>query len=935
MLDYTKSFIEEQFPVSKISKESYKERKAGSDQTLTCLGKWWGRKPLVLVRATILGCLLPVSGDKKKDREVFQELMGMNPGQLIKRKNKPIPSKSELSFEEMSYDEKLAYCLRPEQAGDKLINWDIVNEHLETKAYTTPQLIEELSQKKYGHKITVGDAFSGGGSIPFEAARMGCNAYGSDLNPLAGLLSWADIHIVGASKEKSNEYRAFLEKVFDKTCEEIDSLEVESNEEGQIAKYYLYCNEVICPECGHRVPLLPTRVISDKYKTIVNLIPDKKNGFDFDVEMYVTPQKMKEAKDGTIVKGYVVCPHCKNKTSIETIRGGQGAPNLRRWGKTDWKPQHGDVLQERLYAIKAVKLKDESRREEFRKKPGPVTDATFGESFYLSPTPSDLEREKKVEDYIASHFDEWQEKGYIPSNMIISGVETDRIAREKGWTYWHQLFSPRQLMFIGLLMKNIDDMAQTNEEIVNGICNLNCLIDYYSKLCRWSSTGDKSNNVFYNQALNTFVNWATRTTYGGYELFTNFPRIYTINSESKITIKDARNINDMCDLWITDPPYADAVNYDELSEYFLAWDSALIKKAFPDWYTDSKRALAVRGTGATFNNPMAEIYHTLALNMPDNGMQVVMFTHQDVKVWAELSMVLWAAGLQVTSAWCIQTETDSGLKQGNYVQGTVLLVLRKRQDKGLVFQDELFQEIRDEVRSMIDSMREIDEKDNPDFNDNDYLLAAYGAALKVLTSYSEIEGVNVEYELTKARDSKEESPVTKIINQAKTEAFNYLVPAGIDSLEWSRLSPAERFFIKGFEANMNGINSIGTFQEFARSFGVNDYTDMMGDIKANKARLKTPMEFANRATCPDFENTVTRQCLLAVYLSMKEDNALEGRNYLRSYYEKDNEYWDLRNRICKILLFILRARGNENMSLWADSLDKVEFLMNSIKNDML
>jgi hypothetical protein len=45
------SFIEVQFPVSKLSKESYKERKAGASQTLTPLGKWWGRKPLVLVAA--------------------------------------------------------------------------------------------------------------------------------------------------------------------------------------------------------------------------------------------------------------------------------------------------------------------------------------------------------------------------------------------------------------------------------------------------------------------------------------------------------------------------------------------------------------------------------------------------------------------------------------------------------------------------------------------------------------------------------------------------------------------------------------------------------------------------------------------------------------------------------------------------------------------
>ena len=72
------SFIEEQFPVSKLSKECYKERKSSQGQTITGLGKWWGRKPLTLVRAAILGCLLPATEDKASDRETFLRLMGMD-----------------------------------------------------------------------------------------------------------------------------------------------------------------------------------------------------------------------------------------------------------------------------------------------------------------------------------------------------------------------------------------------------------------------------------------------------------------------------------------------------------------------------------------------------------------------------------------------------------------------------------------------------------------------------------------------------------------------------------------------------------------------------------------------------------------------------------------------------------------------------------------
>src|SRR3989442_15213691 len=80
-------FIETQFPVSKMSKESYAERTAKQSQTLTGLGKWWGRKPLVLCRATILGLLLPATDNPVKDREVFLRLMTMDDDGMLRRKS--------------------------------------------------------------------------------------------------------------------------------------------------------------------------------------------------------------------------------------------------------------------------------------------------------------------------------------------------------------------------------------------------------------------------------------------------------------------------------------------------------------------------------------------------------------------------------------------------------------------------------------------------------------------------------------------------------------------------------------------------------------------------------------------------------------------------------------------------------------------------------
>ena len=87
------TFIETQFPVSRLSKESYKERKANYSQTLTGLGKWWGRKPLVMVRAIILGLLMPASNDPRKDRDVFLALLTMDEEGLWRRKSRNVPLK--------------------------------------------------------------------------------------------------------------------------------------------------------------------------------------------------------------------------------------------------------------------------------------------------------------------------------------------------------------------------------------------------------------------------------------------------------------------------------------------------------------------------------------------------------------------------------------------------------------------------------------------------------------------------------------------------------------------------------------------------------------------------------------------------------------------------------------------------------------------------
>ena len=978
---YEKSFIEVQFPVSKISKESYKERKAGSNQTLTGLGKWWGRKPLILVRAALLGALMPASDNPKKDREIFLKILSMDEEGLKLRKNKPIAIKDlfllcndkekeiyfqkvdnefipkyksgltikqkeefQLSiFSRLSYDNKLKYSLRPEEIDDRELNWKDINEHLNTDSKNIRELIKELGIRNFGEIPKVGDCFCGGGSIPFEAARIGCDVYASDLNPLAGLLTWADLNILNKSNDEVIKLKNFQEKVYDEVAKQIEEWGIENNEQGWKAKYYLYCNETVCPECGCKVPLAPNWVVSESFKTIAKLrYNEKKNNFDILIENGVSKEEIKKAKStGTIVKGSLICPNCSNSTSITSLRkdrknnDGTISYGLRLWNKNEFIPREDDIFQERLYAIKYIEKFNFKNWEEIMKKPAPATDSCYGNIHYIAPTEEDFKRERKVIQLLKNKMNFWSEKGYIPSREIEDGYNTTQIMRERGWKYWYQLFNPRQILLNGLFLEKALSISEYKEEKILAMLSINKCADFNSKLSAWFYQGDKGENTFLNQSLNTLYNYATRTLSSLYTTWIFNIKNYEFPSKYRVDLRDARNITYKNNIWITDPPYADAVNYHELSEFFLAWDEGTIKKAFPEWYTDSKRVLAVKGTGAEFNDSMIEVYSNLAKNMNDDGLQIVMFTHQDVKVWAELAMILWSSGLQVTAAWNIATETESGgLKDGNYVKGTVILVLRKQTSDETAYLDELYPEIEEEVKNQIDSMRELDDKDDPNFSDPDYLLAAYAASLKVLTSYKSIEDIDVKYELSKNRSDKEETPIQKIINEAKKIAYDYLVPVGFDNYLWKDLKPVERFYLKGLEFEMNNMCKLSGYQELAKGFGVNEYNWMLGSTKANSARVKTPKEFAMRNINDNsvFGQSLLRNVLASIYIAIKEEDINKGLNWLKT---EVNDYWNNRNMLVEILNYLSKVEVIDNMEHWRECAHEAYILKNLVENDSI
>lgn len=979
------ALIESVFPAQKVSFEAQKERKAGPGQTLTALGSFWkGRKPLILVRAIVLGSLLPQTDNAEADLDIFEKLMAFDDEGLARRalvnnglKPKEIAARihldrpfqyfkvkietSGLSGGEFThwsfpldcdergisirwqrdvseedklaiyqkalatfstYEEKAALCKRPEEVDQAWLYapvWMAVNRHyahLGINAHSFPELVEQLGILRYGHRPRVGDTFSGGGSIPFEAARLGCDVYASDLNPIACMLTWGALNIIGASPKHRAEIERAQREVAKAVDEEITALGVEHDENGNRAKAYLYCLETRCPETGWMVPLSPSWVVSPRQGVIAKLIPNANfKRFDIELEFGVSAAQLASAQQGTVRDGDLVYElNGKTyRTPIKTLRGdfrdgdGNNGNRLRRWEKLDFKPRPDDIFQERLYAIQWVTKESLNQRRQ--------------ETFFTAVRESDLEHEKTVEDLIAANLATWQEQGLVPDMMIEPGEKTDEPIRTRGWTYWHHLFSPRDLLKLALLRREI-----RAPELVPELCGT---LDFCSKLSRWivrfSSGGgsDFTSNVFSNQALNTLYNWANRSFFDH-----DFVQSYQdspISTEVSVVCAPGNELSQHQDIFITDPPYADAVMYHEITEFFIAWLRKNPPKPFDEWVWDSRRALAIKGSGEDFRRGMVAAYKTMADHMPDNGMQCVMFTHQDTGVWSDMVGIFWAAGLQVVAAWYIATETTSELKKGGYVQGTVILMLKKRAAGDRAgFKQRILPAVRAEVQRQIETMMHLNDEvkgrhGEPVFNDSDLQMAGYAAALKVLTAYTQVGGEDVTAFALRPRVRGEVTVVDEIVQQAAEAANSLLVPEGLGTDTWAKLTGIERFMLRMMDMETTGAAKLDNYQNFAKAFRVEDYARVMGSMAANQARLKRVPEFASRDLTDSTELGATKlgRLIIGVQQVLAET---EPQAIVSQLQAEMADFLEARPLLVDLLAFIERKAPEEEVRTGAEVL---------------
>ena len=573
---------------------------------------------------------------------------------------------------------------------------------------------------------------------------------------------------------------------------------------------------------------------------------------------------------------------------------------------------------------------------------------------YREPKTFDLDVEARVIQLLEDVFDDWQEAGWIPGWRIEPGEKTDEPIRTRGWTHWHHLFTPRQLLMAGEYSLRIAG-CETNIRAAL-ILNLGRVLDSNSRLCHWKiSQGGGiggTRAVFYNQALNTFPNPPGRGLIGLEHQFITEHKAFICSGDKTVKLCDAKEIDDICNLWITDPPYADAVNYEELSEFFLAWYVPHLKATFPSWYIDSMRTRSVKGNDAPFRIAMADCYRRLTKNMPDNGMQVLMFTAKSTDVWEDLALIMWTAGLEVKQVWSIATETPgAGIRTGNYVQATYNMVLRKRMGDNVGFVDFITPQVNKRVKEVITRMRESQIEGGLarcGYTDTDYLLAAQATAAGVVTGYSTIDGVDLDAELRTPNAERGRSALRILMENAKRTATDFLVPpamvraikkhGAMDSYQfWREFSPEEKFILKGLELEQQGMFKIGAFQDLGQAYGLAAYEDLLGPVRANNTQTRLPDEMP-RPDSIRFDDVSPAERgqwryspLRHIYHALKL--LYEGADMDRAvkHLVNSTDFWNLRTSRLAVILAFLEETTADNPH-WAGYHKHLASLSISVEN---
>jgi hypothetical protein len=260
-------------------------------------------------------------------------------------------------------------------------------------------------------------------------------------------------------------------------------------------------------------------------------------------------------------------------------------------------------------------------------------------------------------------------------------------------------------------------------------------------------------------------------------------------------------------------------------------------------------------------------------------------------------------------------------------------VLKKRRiGRGVGFLDEIYPLVEAEVDAQIRSMREHDHLDQPDFGDADLQIAAYAAALRVITDYDAIAGLDLRAILRGETINSGAKDLQDLIEAAGKMATARTIPRGVSQELWRRATQAERFYLLALATEAKGEKRQAVLADLAKGVGLLNWTELLASGNSNEGRVCTASEFgkARLRRLPVFSEALLRLVLGAIACSVEGDDPEIGRLWLRN--ELSGSYFDERNRIREYLSFLAKLPVN-SMPHWGKDAAMSQQMLTSIAEE--
>ena len=760
-----KRLAEVDFPIAEVSRHAAREKSIRHGHPST-LHLWWARRPLASSRAVLLGLLWPDPCDPlcpKEFKEQARELLPQIP------RCRPGDSDEDLRRKLLRFIADFA-------------NWDLAA----NRSYL--EVSRALVKAAHGEEPPlVVDPFAGGGSIPLEALRLGCEAFASDLNPVACLIlkvMLEDIPRHGpALAEELRRAGAEIKRQAERELADLYPRDAD----GATPIAYLWARTVRCesPNCGAEIPLVRSfwvcKKASRKRALRHRVVRPTCEAPRVEFEIF-EPEQEHDVPSGTVRRAKASCIACGAVLPPERVRAQIAAERGGADVLFDGEGQRTGGA--RMLAVVTLRSGDPGRH-------------------FRVPTDGDYEAAYKAhrrEEVLLADWIREGRKGLCP----VPDEPVRRVPVPFGvinvWVYgmleWGDLFTTRQKLALIVLQR----LAATNAQGAAKECiaiAIDRMADGNASLSSWLASREEVKHVFGRQALGMvwdfaevdMLSEATRSWSGAVDWIAKVVEAWPGSLPGQAQLADAAAHplpNETAAVWFTDPPYYDSVPYSYISDFFYVWLRRSLGAASPllgsSALTPKDQEIVAyvdnRASGESpydvYERRMAGAFAEGRRVLREDGVGSVVFAHKTTEGWEALLSGMIRGGWTITGSWPIATEMGSRLRarESAALATSVHLVCRPRPDDAPI--GDWAQVLRELPTRVGDWMERLQ---GEGVRGADLVFACVGPALEIFSRYAKIETADgrdvalAEY-LEKVWEVVGRSALAQVLGTAEAKARN-------------------------------------------------------------------------------------------------------------------------------------------------------------------